>query len=79
MQGAQVVLDVGAHVRVRRAEGRVAGGREANQRDVGDDGSAGGQDGGAARDRGGDSRLTEAPEPDETSASFSLRRPEKPR
>lgn len=45
MHRAQVVLHVGAHVRVRRAEGRVAGGhgggREANQRDVGDDGTAG--------------------------------------
>lgn len=35
------MLHVGAHVRVRRAEGRVAGGREANQRDIGDDGTAG--------------------------------------
>lgn len=47
MHGAQVVLDVGAHVRVRRAEGRVGGGREANQRDVGEDGTSG-QSGGAA-------------------------------
>lgn len=45
MHGAQVVLHVRADVRVRRAEGRVAGrhggGREADQGDVGDDGAAG--------------------------------------
>lgn len=39
------MLHVGAHVRVSRAEGRVTGGhggrREANQRDIGDNGTAG--------------------------------------
>ena len=42
---AQVVLHVGVDVRVRRAEGGVAGrhggGRKADQGDVGDDGAAG--------------------------------------
>lgn len=37
VDGAQVVLDVGADVGVSRAEGRVPSGRQADQRDVGDD------------------------------------------
>lgn len=44
MHGAQVVLHVGADVRVGRAEGRVArrdgGGREAYEGDVRDDGAS---------------------------------------
>lgn len=54
MHGAQVVLHVGADVRVGRAEGRVArrdgGGREAYEGDVGDDGASG-QTCGAGREK----------------------------
>lgn len=41
MDGAQVVLQVGADVRVGGAKGRVRGGRETNQGDVGDHGTSG--------------------------------------
>lgn len=41
VHGAQVMLDVGADVGVRWAEGRVGGRREANERDVGDGGTPG--------------------------------------
>jgi len=54
VHGPQVVLHVGVHVWVRRAEGGVAGRhgsrRQANQGDVGDDGAAG-QSCGAGREK----------------------------